>query len=552
MTGQGQTGGASGAGRVLVTSALPYANGPLHFGHIAGAYLPADIYVRTLKALGREVVYVCGTDEYGVAITLSSRQAGVPPAEHVDHWHKVIRETFDRFNIRFDHFSRTTSPRHAANTQAFFTSLVEAGLVEPKDSRQLFCVRDGMFLPDRYVTGVCPDCGCQEARGDECPRCGAWIEPLKLRSPVCKICGSAPEKRATRHWYLMLDRLQPRLEKFIERRGHWKKNVLSFVSGLLQEGLQPRPVTRDLSWGVAVPLADDQAAGKVIYVWFDAPIGYITATQEWAEKNGFPGRWRDFWQDPGARIVHFIGKDNIPFHCLTFPAMLMGQPENWNLVHDVPANEFFNLEGDKFNTSSGWYIDLHRFFENYSTDMIRWAIARNLPETADAEFTWLDFQAKVNGELADTYGNLAHRVQTFIHRYFDGVVPPATAATPAERELLEDCRKTPAAVAGAVERFRIREAAVLVMDLARRGNRFFDAAAPWKLRKADLEQCGSRLNRCVTLLETLAVISAPFIPDTAARLWAMLGCEGEVHRREWEDAASSPDPAGRRLGPASP
>jgi methionyl-tRNA synthetase len=535
---------------VLVTSALPYANGPIHFGHIAGAYLPADIYVRLLKARGQDVIYICGTDEHGVAITLTARQAGVAPREHVDRWYGVIKEIFHRFDIRFDHFSRTATPQHAENSQEFFRQLVGNGYVSPKDSEQLYCVNDRMFLPDRYVTGTCHACGFEGARGDECPRCGTWIDPLKLGSPACRQCGSTPEKRVTRHWYLMLDRLQPRLETFIDERSHWKRNVLQFVGGLLKEGLQPRPITRDLDWGVPVPLPE--ATGKVIYVWFDAPIGYITATQEWAEKVGAPGRWKDYWQSPESRIVHFIGKDNIPFHCLTFPAMLMGQSEPWTLVADVPANEFFNLEGGKFNTSAGWYIDLEEFFSRYSTDMIRWAIARNLPENADAEFTWGDFQAKVNGELADIYGNLAHRVLSFIQRYFDGTVPPASKPGPEDDGLESARRDAPVRVAAAVEAFRLREAAVEVMNLAREGNRYFDAVAPWRTRKGDRERCGTTLNRCVTLLETLAVISAPFIPSTAGRLWEMLGREGPVAGAAWDTAREPADPAGRNLQPPEP
>lgn len=533
-----------------MTSALPYANGPIHFGHIAGAYLPADIYVRLRRGRGHRVVYICGTDEHGVAITLSARQAGVTPRDHVDRWHREIKAIFRRFNIDFDHFSRTSTPRHAAVSQGFFRNLLEKDLVTPADSEQLFCPRDAMFLPDRYVTGICPACGFEAARGDECPQCGAWIDPLKLRRPSCKLCGARPEKRTTRHWYLRLDSMQPRLESFISQRRHWKRNVLRFVDGLLREGLQPRPVTRDLDWGVPVPLPE--AAGKVIYVWFDAPLGYITATQEWAERAGTPEEWRAFWQDSEAQIVHFIGKDNIPFHCLTFPAMLMGQDAEWNLARDVPANEFFNLEGGKFNTSTGWYIDLDAFFSKYSTDMIRWAITRNLPETADAEFTWSDFQAKVNGELADIYGNLAHRVQTFIHRAFQGVVPPAGPPSPEDVKLEEIRRQAPGRIAAAVESFRIREGAVHLMDLARAGNRYFDAVAPWTTQRSDPDRCGATLNRCVALLETLAVLTFPFLPGTARRLFAMLGQDREVAGVNWDEAARLPDPAGRSLRPPAP
>ncbi len=535
--------------RILVTSALPYANGPIHFGHIAGAYLPADIYVRCLRARGRDVVYICGTDEHGVAITLTAQQAGVTPRQHVDRWHGEIKAIFDRFQIRFDHFSRTSTPRHFANSQEFFRHLLAAGHVAPQDAEQLYCPRDAMFLPDRYVTGTCPACGFPSARGDECPRCGAWIDPLKLGEPACKVCGATPEKRVTRHWYLLLDRLQPRLEEFVAARSHWKRNVLQFLHGLLREGLQPRPITRDLDWGVPVPLPE--AEGKVIYVWFDAPIGYISATQEWAEARGNPDLWKAYWQGDDTRIVHFIGKDNIPFHCLTFPAMMMGQPGPWHLVDEVPANEFFNLQGGKFNTSAGWYIDLDDFFSRYSTDMIRWSIARNLPETADAEFTWEDFQAKVNGELADIYGNLAHRVLTFIHRYHDGVVP-AAGAEAGDGELRAAQQSAPARVAAALDAFRLRDAAVEMMNLAREGNRYFDAAAPWRARKEDPARCAAALNRCVALLETLAVVSAPFLPGSAARLWSMLGRQGDVEAAGWDAAGEPADPAGRRLGAAEP
>jgi len=535
--------------RVLVTSALPYANGPLHFGHIAGAYLPADIYVRTRRARGHDVLFLCGTDEHGVAVTLSARQAGVTPRQQVDRWHREIKGVFDRLDIRFDHFSRTATPRHAALTQEFFTHLLGAGWIEPREAEQLWCPKDAMFLPDRYVVGLCPNCGFPGARGDECPRCGAWIDPLQLTAAACRLCGSRPERRTTRHWYLLLDRLQPRLQEYIDGRSHWKKNVLQFVHGLLRAGLQPRPITRDLDWGVPVPLPE--AAGKVIYVWFDAPIGYVTATQEWAEAQGDPERWRRYWQDGATQLVHFIGKDNIPFHCLTFPAMLMGQGGAWKVADDVPANEFFNLEGDKFNTSSGWYIDLDEFFSRYTPDMARWAIARNLPETADAEFTWLDFQAKVNGELNDIYGNFAHRVLTFVHNHFQGAVPPRPRPGKGDDEIEAARRAAPERVAELVESFRIRDAAVEMMNLARAGNRYFDTAAPWTTRRTDLERCGTSLNRCVTVLETLAVISAPFLPDTARRLWAQLGCRGTLADVPWGEAAADHDPALRRLGEVS-
>jgi methionyl-tRNA synthetase len=553
--------------RYLVTSALPYASGPRHLGHIAGAYMPADVWVRYRRLRGDEVLFLCGTDEYGVAITIGAEKEGVGYREFVDRWHEEIRETFKRFRIEFDHFSGTSRCRHHAPlAQAFFTNLLRGGHVLEREEKQWFCPKDSMFLADRYLEGTCPKCG-GSARGDECRKCGQWLDALELLNPRCTICGTSPEVRATRHWHLDLpklcrERIGPWFESKLRRSredspaaGTWKENVASFVANMLAD-LKPRPITRDLRWGVPVPLPE--AEGKVLYVWFDAPIGYISATAEWLERSGRdPDTWKEWWlAREDTRIVHFIGKDNIGFHTVVFPAMLHGQGTAFGgplaLPWNVPAMEFLNLEGEKFSTSGGWYVPLEEFFERYTADSIRWTLLQNLPETADAEFTWADFQRRVNGELADVVGNLASRVLRFIETHFDGRVPRTQGdPDPGEEEALAAvARLVHRGIAPALDAFRFREAAGQWLAVARQGNQLFDYQRPWAHIRDRKGRAAHTLAACVRILEVLAATGSPFLPDLSERLWKMLGVDEEKRPRAWprEDISDLPDLHGKRIG----
>lgn len=380
--------------KVLITAALPYANGPLHFGHIAGCYLPADCYARFLRLKGEEVLYICGSDEYGVAITLSAELAGRTPKEHVDFFHRLNERIFEQLNVSFDHYSRTTWEGHVETVQQYFLDLLKNGHIEERETEQLYSEAEGRFLADRYVTGSCPKCGFKEARGDECPSCGGSFEATDLKEPRSKLTGSALTLRRTKHWFVRFDHFKENLRHFLAQK-NWKSNVSHFAAHYIDE-LHPRAITRDSTWGVPIPLEGTE--GKVFYVWFDAPIGYISATREWAITQGQSDKWKEYWCNPDCRLVHFIGKDNIPFHAVFFPAMTMGQDQPYKLVDDLPANEFYTLEGRQFSKSSGWFIDVEEFFKEFSADQIRYVIAANAPETQDSEFTWLDFQARCNSE----------------------------------------------------------------------------------------------------------------------------------------------------------
>lgn len=530
--------------RYLVTSALPYANGPIHFGHIAGAYLPADVFVRYLRLKGEDVVYICGTDEYGVAITINAERQGMTPRELVDKYHQVIKTTFDRFRISFDNFSGTARPEHGRTAQGFFTELLDKGFIKKQPDRQFYCPQDAMFLPDRYIEGTCPKCGHEKARGDECPACGGWLNALEIKSPRCSICGSEPEARDTEHWFLQLQELQPRLEEWLATKGNWKSNVMTFVQGMLKQGLQPRPVTRDISWGIPVPL--DGAAGKVLYVWFDAPIGYISSTKEWALAQGDPDLWKKYWQSPESRLIHFIGKDNIPFHTIVFPAMLMGMGGEWVLPADVPANEFYFFEGRKFSTSEGWYIDLDDFFSKYSSDSVRFAVIANAPENKDTEFGWKDFQMRNNAALADSLGNFINRTLTFIEKFFAGKVPEPGTLDASAQALLAKRAGTVAEIGELVEGYSFRKAAESFIALSREGNRYFDEQAPWKSRTENPAACATALWTCVQLTLTLGQIARLFIPDAAERIFAMLGMG--MDGLDWSAGGSATLPAGSALG----
>lgn len=522
--------------KILITSALPYANGPLHFGHIAGAYLPGDCYARFERLRGRDVLYVCGSDEYGVAITMSAEMAGRSPKEHVDIFHEVNKALFKQMNFSFDHYSRTTWKGHAEPVKQFFLELLHNGYIEERVTDQLYSEADGKFLADRYVVGECPRCGFANARGDECPKCGASYEATDLKNPRSKLTGSKLVHKPTKHWFLLLDKFKDRLLKWLETKD-WKPNVVNFVKGYVQD-LRPRAITRDSNWGIPVPLPD--AEGKVLYVWFDAPIGYISASMEWDEK-----RWKDYWLDPKTKLVHFVGKDNIPFHAAIFPSMVMGQNQPYKLVDELPANEFFNLEGRQFSKSDGWFIDLEDFFKRYTTDQIRYAIASNAPETSDSEFTWKDFQLKCNTDLLGKYGNLVNRVLVFAKNQCAGVVPKRHQLDAIDQEFLDNVKKLAAEAADSYESFKVRRASQVIMELAQLGNVYFDKKKPWKPESR--ESMENTIALCLECLKVLALISSPIIPDTANQVWKLLGYKNELKDQNWDKVVDETIPEGQKL-----
>jgi methionyl-tRNA synthetase len=530
--------------KVLITSALPYANGPLHFGHIAGAYLPGDCYARFQRLQGADVLYLCGSDEHGVAITLSAEMAGRTPQEHVDLFHAVNLRLFQKLDFSFDHYSRTTWPGHVQTTQEFFQDLLAGGYIEERVTEQLYSESDRRFLADRYVLGSCPKCGFAEARGDECQSCGASYEATDLLHPRSKVSGAPLVLRPTKHWFLRFDLFTPQLTAWI-RTKKWKSTVTHFAASYIED-LRPRAITRDSDWGIPVPLP--QAEGKVFYVWFDAPIGYISAAREWAELRGTPDAWKAYWCDPETRLVQFIGKDNIPFHAVFFPAMIMGQSRPYKLVDELPANEFYTLEGRQFSKSEGWTIDLEAFFQKFSVDQIRYVIAANAPENQDAEFSWRDFQTRCNAELVGKYGNLANRILTFVAKQCAHHAPPSS---PPDSLFLCAVRERAGAAAAEYASFHLRKASQIVMEIAQMGNAYFDAEKPWALAKdpARREELEAVLAACLECLKVLALVSYPIIPETAQRLWRLLGVERPLAAHRWEEVLETSLPPGRPLPP---
>jgi methionyl-tRNA synthetase len=541
--------------KILVTAALPYANGPIHLGHLAGAYLPSDIYVRYQRLKGRDILYICGSDEHGVAITLSADAEHVPPQTVVDRYHAMNAEAFRQFGMSFDNYSRTTLPLHHRTALEFFLEFHRRGILREKKEKQFYDDKAGMFLPDRYVEGTCPVCGNPDARGDQCEKCGTFLDPLELINPRSKITGETPVVRETTHLYFPLGDFQKRLVEYIKDRDAkegWKENVLQYCRGWFKDGLQDRAVTRDLDWGVKIPLPGYES--KVIYVWFDAVLGYISSTKEWAERQGRPEAWKDYWLNPETKYVAFIGKDNVVFHTIVFPAMLMawndGRKEQYVLPANVPANEFLNFEGQKFSKSRGWGIDVRDFLARYPADPLRYYLAVNLPEYRDSDFTWRDFQAKNNNELADILGNFVNRSLSFAARTFDGVVPPRGALLETDQRVLEVLRRTPEAAGAFFEQYRFRDGLMEVMNLARAANKYFNDSEPWKTAKSDRARCATTINLSVQVARALAILMHPVIPAASARIWKMLGLKGEVTGERWDSAAELPVAEGHRLGTA--
>lgn len=545
--------------RYLVTSALPYANGPIHFGHVAGAYLPADIFVRKKRLSREEVVYICGTDEHGTPITVNAEKEGISPRAYTDRWHEAIKRSFDRVGIEFDNFSRTTRPFHYELTRKFFTGLKKNGFVFYEVKPGLYCDHDKLELLDRNIVGTCyaklPDgtpCGNPNARGDECQRCGTNLDPDRFSDPRCRKCGRPATRRQVGNYYVDIPRLVPRLEAYLaERQTRWKPNVMGEIKKYWQD---PRPwvVSRPLEWGVPLPEDPEhpEAKDRVFYVWFDAPIGYISSTQEWGARQGDPELWKKWWFDrDNTRLIHFIGKDNIAFHAWKWPAELLGQDEPYLLPYDVPANEFYNLEGGKFSTSEGWYIDFEQFLDKYPADALRWTISRGAPETKDSEFTWKDFQTKINSELLGNFGNFASRVLKFVKERLGGKVPAPEA--PLGEPELQALAKAQAAfdeVGRELDRYGVKTASERLLEIGTAGNRLLEQREPWKTLKTDPARCATTLHACVQILELLAVAWSPFCPGTARKLWTQLGLEGRPEDRSWSDAKSPPDPRGRAVG----
>lgn len=522
--------------RTLVTCALPYANGPVHIGHLAGVYVPADIYVRYLRMKGEDVLYVCGSDEHGVPITIKARQQGCSPQDIVDKYNKIIKDSFSGLGINFDIYGRTTSETHAKNASDFFKKLYNEGKFVTRESEQYYDPEVKTFLADRYIVGTCPKCGAEGAYGDQCEKCGSTLSPDELINPKSKLSGAEPIKKKTTHWYLPLQDYEQWLREWIlDGHKEWRSNVYGQVKSWLDGGLQPRAVTRDLDWGVPVPV--EGAEGKVLYVWFDAPIGYISNTIEL-----LPNDWETWWKSEDTKLVHFIGKDNIVFHCIVFPSMLKAYGDGYILPENVPANEFLNLEGDKISTSRNWAVWAHEYLRDFpgKEDVLRYVLTANAPETKDNDFSWKDFQQRNNSELVAIFGNFVNRAVVLTHKYFGGKVPACASLLDVDKEVLAQIPQLRTSMENNLENYRFREALKDAMSIARLGNKYISDTEPWKVAKTDLERAGTILNLSIQICADLAIAFEPFTPFAAERLRRMLGvciCAGMDHKKDREGAA---------------
>jgi methionyl-tRNA synthetase len=512
--------------RHTVTAALPYANGPVHIGHLAGCYLPADIYVRYLRSKGEDVKFICGSDEHGVPITIKAKKEGITPQQVVDKYNKIMGDSFKEFGISFDIYSRTSSKVHHETASEFFKTLYDKGVFKEEVTEQYFDEKANQFLADRYIIGTCPKCGNDNAYGDQCEKCGTSLSPTELINPRSTLSGEKPVLKKTKNWFLPLDKMQPDIERYIDSHKDWKSNVYGQCKSWLNAGLQPRAMTRDLDWGVKVPVAE--AEGKVLYVWFDAPIGYISATKDLTPD------WAKYWKDKETKLVHFIGKDNIVFHCIIFPAMLMAEG-SYILPENVPANEFLNLEGDKISTSRNWAVWLHEYLLEFKDkqDVLRYTLCANAPETKDNDFTWKDFQAKNNNELVAILGNFVNRTLVLTHKYYEGKVPDAAEYTKSDVLLLDEISKFPARIAGSIEQYRFREALGELMNLARLGNKYLADNEPWNLFKTDPKRVQTIMNLSLQISANLSVLMEPFLPFTSKKLGSMLNLNEGL---KWNDA----------------
>ena len=525
----------SSSKRYTVTAALPYTNGPIHIGHLAGVYVPADIYARYLRLTGNDVAYICGSDEHGVAIPMRAKKEGVSPQEIIDKYHTIIKQSFKDFGISFDNYSRTSSKIHHKTASDFFIDLHKKGDFIEEVTAQLYDAEANQFLADRFVVGTCPKCGFEESYGDQCEHCGTSHNGTDLINPKSAITGNTPTLKETKHWFLPLDKHESFLREWIidGHKSDWKSNVLGQVKSWIDDGLRPRAVTRDLEWGIPVPV--DGGEGKVLYVWFDAPIGYISSTKEWAEREG--KNWEDYWKDENTKLVHFIGKDNIVFHCIIFPSMLKAHG-GYILPENVPANEFLNLEGNKLSTSKNWAVWLHEYLEEFPNqqDVLRYTLTANAPENKDNDFTWKDFQAKNNNELVAIFGNFINRVVVLTNKYYDGQVPVAEEFTEVDEDTLAAIKHFPESIGKSIQRYRFREASQELMNLARLGNKYLADEEPWKVIKVDKERVKTIMYVALQISAALAVVSEPFLPFTSDKLKKMLHISNE-NERSWNDVS---------------
>jgi methionyl-tRNA synthetase len=524
--------------RYTITAALPYTNGPIHIGHLAGVYVPADIYSRYLRLKGNDVAFVCGSDEHGVAISMKAKKEGVTSTEIIDKYHGIIKKSFADFGISFDNYSRTSAEVHHKTASEFFKKMYEQGDFIEEETEQLYDEEANQFLADRFVIGTCPRCGHEEAYGDQCENCGSSLNATDLINPKSTITGTVPTLKKTKHWFLPLDRYEGFLKQWIleDHKSDWKPNVYGQCKSWIDEGLKPRAVTRDLDWGIPVPVQGGE--GKVLYVWFDAPIGYISSTKEWAEREGKD--WEPYWKDKDTKLVHFIGKDNIVFHCIIFPSMLKANGE-FILPDNVPANEFLNLEGNKLSTSKNWAVWLHEYLEEFPDmqDVLRYALTANAPETKDNDFTWKDFQSRNNNELVAIFGNFVNRVAVLTHKYYDGKVPSPAELLAVDKDALEALKEFPNTLSSSLERYRFREGSQQLMNLARLGNKYLADQEPWKLVKTDEERVQTIMYVALQIATGLAVLSEPFLPFTSEKLKGILNFNSNGVKATWDDVATA-------------
>lgn len=534
--------------RYTITAALPYTNGPIHIGHLAGVYVPSDIYARFLRLQNRDVAFICGSDEHGVAISMKAKKEGITPQEVIDKYHAIIKKSFEDFGISFDNYSRTSAKIHHDTASEFFRTLYDKGDFIEEVTEQLYDAKANQFLADRFVVGTCPKCGNEEAYGDQCERCGSSLNATDLINPKSTITGDTPILKSTKHWFLPLDRYDAFLREWIlvGHKNDWKPNVFGQVKSWLDDGLKPRAVTRDLDWGIPVPV--EGAEGKVLYVWFDAPIGYISSTKEWAQREGKD--WEPYWKSEDTKLVHFIGKDNIVFHCVIFPAMLKAEG-SYILPDNVPANEFLNLEGNKLSTSKNWAVWLPEYLEDFpgKQDVLRYALTSNAPETKDNDFTWKDFQARNNNELVAIFGNFINRVVVLTNKYYDGIVPQPNDFSEIDEATLAELKAYPAVIASSVERYRFREALGELMNVARLGNKYLADEEPWKVIKDNPERVQTQMYVALQIAGALSVLAEPFLPFTAKKLAQILKTENDF---SWSTIAEDSDliSAGHKIGEA--
>ena len=539
--------------RYTITAALPYTNGPVHIGHLAGVYIPADIYARFQRLQDKDVLFVCGSDEHGVPITLKAKKEGITPQQVVDKYHGIIKKSFEDFGITFDNYSRTSAKVHHETASEFFTKLYDDGKFVEQVTEQFYDAEANQFLADRFIVGTCPKCGFEESYGDQCENCGTSHNATDLIQPKSAITGAVPSLKETKHWFLPLDQYEDWLKEWI-LKGHkkdWKTNVYGQCKSWIDDGLRPRAVTRDLDWGIPVPV--EGADGKVLYVWFDAPIGYISATKEWAEREG--KEWEPYWKDEGTKLLHFIGKDNIVFHCIIFPCMLKAEG-SYILPDNVPANEFLNLEGNKISTSKNWAVWLHEYLEDFpgQQDVLRYTLTANAPQTKDNDFTWSDFQARNNSELVAIFGNFINRVVVLTHKYYEGIVPEPFSMLPHEEEILDKLKLFPSIIGDAIERYRFREAQQELMNIARLGNKYLADEEPWKTIKTDEERTKTVMYVALQIASALSVLSEPFIPYTSEKLRNILHTEldGAEATLNWNSISTLNEymKPGHQIGPA--